>query len=152
MFMTVLIIGVSGAMFFYWFRYTVIVILGTRSSPEYAQRVAAANQLSFVDVRQKLHAQAGSSDLGGLCGALEKDYKALKYLLGHAATVQAGSYTVEQRLLMVNFRLMKLWFTAVGRFRPTSAKLALLEMLGTLEYFANATGRRFATVSSDVRA
>ncbi|MBI3696430.1 MAG: hypothetical protein HY238_16525, partial [Acidobacteria bacterium] len=62
-----------------------------------------------------------------------------------------GSYTAEQRLLMVNFRLMKLWFAAVSRFRPTSAKLALLEMSGTLEYFANAMGRRFATVASDAR-
>ena len=152
MFMTVLIISVSGAMFFYWFRYTVLLILRTRPSSEFAHKVAAANQLSFVEVRQKLHAQASPKDLGGLCGALERDYQALTYLLGHAAAVPARSYTAEQRLLMVNFRLMKLWFAAVSQFRPTSAKLALLEMSGTLEYFANAMGRRFATVAGEVRA
>ena len=143
------IIGVSLALFFYWFRSTVILILRTRSAPEYAQRVAAANHLSFVDVRQRLHARTAAENLAGLCGALERDYEALKYLLGHAATVEAGSYTAEQRLLMINFRLMRLWFAAVLRFRPESAKLALLEMSGTLEYFANAMGQRFAAVASE---
>jgi hypothetical protein len=147
MVVTLLIIGVSLFLFFYWFRYTVILILRTRSAPEYAQKVAVANHLSFVDVRQKLHAQAEAARLAGFCQALEQDYQALKYLLGHAATVETGSYTAEQRLLMLNFRLMKLWCQAALRFRPTAAKAALLEMSGTLEYFANAMGRRFASLT-----
>jgi hypothetical protein len=146
--MATLIIGVSLALFFYWFRYTVILILRTRSAPEYAQKVAVANHLSFVDVRHKLHAN-NSDNLAGFCHALERDYRSLKYLLGHAATSQAESYTAEQRLLMINFRLLGLWFSAVSRFRPDSAKLALLEMSNTLEFFANAMGRRFATLASD---
>ncbi len=145
---TLLIIGVSLALFFHWFRYTVILILRTRSSPEYARKVAVANHLSFADVRQKLHAN-NAENLAGLCGALQRDYRALKYLLGHAATSQAEGYTVEQRLLMVNFRLQGLWFSAVSRSRPNAAKLALLEMSSTLEFFANAMGRRFATVAAD---
>lgn len=153
MFITLVVVGVSLFFFIYWLRYTAILILRTGPSSEYAQKVAQANQLSFAEVRQKLHAPAEPSNLVSLCGALERDYEALKYLLGHAATVQAGSYTAEQRLLMVNFRLLKLWFAAVLRFRPAAAKLALLEMSGVLEYFANTMGRRFASLASEaVRA
>ena len=145
---TALIIGIALVLFVYWFRLTVIMILRTQTALEYAQRVAAANQLSFVDVRQQLHAQIGPAELPGLCNALQRDYRVLKYLLGHAATVEAGSYTAEQRLLMLNFRMMSVWF-AVCRFRPEHAKHALLELSGTLEYFANVMGRRFATLASE---
>ena len=147
MLITTLIVGISSALFVYWFRYTVILILRTQSTAEYAQKVAAANQLSFVDVRQTLHTPAQGADLRGLWTALQKDYHVLKYLLGHAATVQTGSYTAEQRLLMVNFRLISVWFAAVSRFGPSAAKLALLEMSSILEYFANVMGRRFATLA-----
>jgi hypothetical protein len=144
---TFLIIGVSLFLFFYWFRYTVILILRTRSAPEYARKVAAANRLSFVDVREKLHTSAETAALAGFCRALEQDYQALKYLLGHAATVEAGCYTAEQRLLMLNFGLMRLWCKAALRLRPAVSRGALLEMSSTLEYFANAMGRRFASLS-----
>lgn len=149
MIVTALIVGISTALFVYWFRYTVILILRTGTAPEYAQRVAAANHLSFVDVKQQLHAQTDSRELPGLFHALQRDYRVLKYLLGHAATVESGSYTAEQRLLMLNFRVMSLWFSAVCRFRPQHAKHALLEMSGTLEYFANVMGRRFATLAAE---
>jgi len=146
---TALIIGISLVLFVYWFRSTVIMILRTQTAPEYAQRVAAANQLSFVEVRQQLHAPTATTELPGLCHALQRDYRALKYLLGHAATVEAGSYTAEQRLLMLDFRMMSVWFSAVYRFRPQHARHALLEMSGTLEYFANVMGRRFATLAAE---
>src|SRR2546422_3629656 len=149
MLVTILIVGVSLALFVYWFRYTVILIMQTRSAPEYAQKVATANQLSFVDVRQKLHARTETENLNGLWKALQRDYRVLKYLLGHAATVEAGSYTAEQRLLMLNFRLMSLWFAAVSRFRPNAAKVALLEMSGILEYFANVMGRQLTMRSEE---
>ncbi len=149
MLVTVLIIGISLALFVHWFRYTVILVLRSRSMEEYAQKVAAANQLSFVEVRQQLHAPVESGRLASLCNALQKDYQVLKYLLGHAATMQAGSYTAEQRLLMVNFRLLSVWFRVVSRFRPSNAKLALLEMSGVLEYFAHVMGQRFATIAAE---
>ncbi len=146
---TLLIIGVCLGLFVYWFRYTVVLILRTPAGPEYAKRVAAANQLNFVQVRQKLHSPVDAVQLGLLCDALHRDYASLKYLLRHAATLQANGYTAEQRLLMVNFRCMALWCKAILRFRPAAAKMALLEMSGTLEYFANAMGRRFATLAGE---
>jgi hypothetical protein len=149
MIVTVLIVGISLALFLYWFRYTVIIILSNRREADYAQKVAAANHLSFVDVRQQLHAPTSDDALPSLFGALQRDYRVLKYLLGHAATIETGSYTAEQRILMVNFRMMGLWFSAVRRFRPQHAKHALLEMSGTLEYFASIMGRRFATLAAE---
>ena len=146
---TVLIVGISLGLFVYWFRYTVILILRTQSSPDYAQRVAAANQLGFMVIRQQLHSRLPTQNMDGLCRDLRRDYKVLKYLLGHAAAVETGSYPVEQRLLMVNFQLLRAWFAVTLRLRPHSAKLALLEMSSTLEYFANAMGRRFATLAAE---
>lgn len=149
MVVTILIVGISFALFVYWFRYTAILILRTRPVQDYAQKVAVANRLSFVDVRQQLHSPASSENLPGLFRALKRDYKVLKYLLGHAAALEAGSYTAEQRLLMMNFQLMSVWFAVIRRFRPQHAKHALLEMSGTLEYFANVMGRRFATLAAE---
>jgi hypothetical protein len=149
MIVTALIVGISLALFVYWFRYTVIIILSNRRESDYAHKVAAANHLSFVDVRQQLHGRTSDEKLPGLFRALQRDYRVLKYLLGHAATIETGSYTAEQRLLMVNFRMMGVWFYAVRRFRPQQAKHALLEMSGTLEYFANIMGRRFATLAAE---
>src|SRR5262249_33546555 len=126
MFVTLLIVGVSVLLFVYWFRYTVRLIQRSRpAAVEYAHKVAAANHLSFVEVCGKIHDTHEVNSLRSLCKALEQDYQALKYLLGHAATTQAGTYTAEQRLLMINFRLLALWFAAVLRFRPGAAKVAL---------------------------
>jgi hypothetical protein len=128
----------------YWFRVTVLLILRTRTTPDYAIKVAAANQLSFVQLREMLHADLSGAELAQLCESLHKDYGMLKYLLGHAATDGNVGYTAEQRMLMLNFRLVSAWFWAVARFRPAAARVALLEMATVLEYFANAMGQRFS--------
>jgi hypothetical protein len=145
---TVFIIGVSLALLGYWFRWTVALIMSVPLEPECAQKVAAANQLSFLSIRQKLYGPIDADSLGGLCRDLQHDYEALKYLLRHAANTQPSGFTQEQRLLIVNFQVMTLWFRAVSKFRPEAAKLALLEMSGTLEFLANATGQRFALLAS----
>ncbi|MBI3667826.1 MAG: hypothetical protein HY236_16615 [Acidobacteria bacterium] len=149
MLMTLLILVVSSALFLYWFRYTVILILRTRPAPDYAPQVAVANHLSFVEIRQKLHAPVETESLGSFCKALQQDYRMLKYLLGHAATGQAGRYTVEQRLLMANFRVLALCCAMVQRFQPNAAKTALLEMSSILEYFANVMGSRVAALAGE---
>ena len=149
MLMTLLVVVISSALFVYWFRFTVILILRTRPAVNYAPQVAAANRLSFVEIRHKLHASTDAENLGGFCKALQQDYRKLKYLLGHAATGQAGRYTAEQRLLMANFRVMALCCPAALRFRPNAAKLALLEMSNILEYFANVMGRRIASPAGE---
>jgi hypothetical protein len=137
---TVFIIGVSLALLGYWFRWTVALIMSVPLEPECAQKVAAANQLSFLSIRQKLYGPIDADSLGGLCRDLQHDYEALKYLLRHAANTQPSGFTQEQ--------VMTLWFRAVSKFRPEAAKLALLEMSGTLEFLANATGQRFALLAS----
>ena len=149
MLMTLLIVVISSALFVYWFRYTVILILRTRPARDYAPQVAAANRLSFIEIRQRLHAQVEAESLGGFSKSLQQDYRMLKYLLGHAATGQAGRYTAELRLLMANFRILAWCCAAVLRFRPEAAKMALLEMSSILEYFANVMGRRVASLAGE---
>ena len=151
-----LIVSISSALFFYWFRYTVILILATRTDSDYADQVAADNRLSFTKVRQELqelHASIKAADLGGWREALERDYARLKYLLGYAAMGESGRYTAEQRLLMADFQVMAWSSRVIMRFRPESVSLALLEMISILEYFADVMGRRMASPASvNVRA
>jgi hypothetical protein len=148
MFVSFLIIGISVVLFVYWFRYTVLLILRTRTTAEYAQKVAAANQLAFVHVRQELQREVLATDLSSFARSLEKDYGILKYLLGHAATIEVGGYTAEQRLLMLNYRMLALWCWGVRRFNPSAAKTAMVEMSAILEYFANVMGQRLAMPAS----
>ncbi len=144
---TLLMVGISLALFVYWFRYTATLILRTRSSPEHVDRVTAANRLRFAEVRQQLHSRAAQGELRGMRAVLEQDYRVLTYLLGHAANISAGSYTAEQRLLMANFYCMGLWCSTASRLFPNSAKMALLEMSSILEYFASVIGQRLGALS-----
>ncbi len=144
---TFCIIAVSLALFFYWFRSIVILLLQTPSVADCASKVAQVNRLSFPQVRQQLQESSPAAKLSNLQEALESDYRVLKYLLGHGATVTSGGYTTEQRALMLNFRVMAVWLKVALRFRPESARRVLLELAETLNYFATVAGRRTAAAT-----
>jgi len=144
MIVSMVIVAVSLSLFVYWFRCTVNLILQTTpASGESTRKVAAANGLSLVQVRQQLYAPTTAKALPILCEQLRKDYRVLKYLLGHVAESGTG-YTTEQRLLMAHFRLTSFWFGAIHRFRPHSARTALAEMSAIVEFFAGALNGRLA--------
>ena len=71
---------------------------------------------------------------------LQEEYRILRHL-GRVLGTGAEGYA-KRCLLMINLRWMTLWFTAVHRFRFTSAKSALAEMSAIVEYFAEALCRR----------
>lgn len=48
---SVLIMAVSIALLLYWFRYSCVLILSTRTTRDYSASVALANQLSFPEFR-----------------------------------------------------------------------------------------------------
>ncbi len=50
-----LVITVSSVLLFgYWFRYTCLLILSAKTTRDYAADIAAANQLSFLQVQAQL--------------------------------------------------------------------------------------------------
>ena len=139
---SVLIIVLSVALFVYWFRYTCLLILSTKTARNYAGAVAEANRLSFPEVHSRLRAEAGEN-LDALRDALEKDYRLLTHLIRSSGALEAGADDLEERLLMLDFTLMRGWY-AVSRFLGIARAHALREMCDIVTHFANSMGQRLA--------
>lgn len=125
----------SVASLFCWFRYSCGLILRAKPARDYAREIAAANELQFPEVLEDLSQEKGRSELNTLREKLEHDYALLSYLLRHSPEFQSGSEVFEQRLMMLNFELMKAYYAV-------ASKRALREMIQVLCYLANTMGER----------
>jgi hypothetical protein len=142
------IIGLSSLLFLYWFRYTCVLILGARTTQDYASQVARANELSFPGVQAKL--QEPGAELEPLERALARDYRFLTYCLRHAAELNLGSEALESRMLMIDYRVMKIWYSLTRRMFPNQARSAVEEMSEIVGHFANTMGERLASTTTRV--
>jgi hypothetical protein len=79
--------------------------------------------------------------------ALERDYQALTYLLRNAATVNIGHYTTRERLLLMDFQLLRLAVRLQHALRWPGWQARLLEMSRILEYFGDTVGQRFEALA-----
>ncbi len=148
MFVSIVILGFSVLLFLYWFRYTCLLILSTKTAKDYTTQVAAANQLEFPAIRAHLKHAVAEGGMDSLQRSLEKDYQLLTGLLRHAAQFQVGGLSLEQRMLMVDYQAMKVWFALTRRFSKAAyAQQALQEMADIVSHFANAMGERAAVGS-----
>ncbi len=145
---SLLIIAVSAVLFVYWFRYTSLLILRTKTAEDYTAEVASANNLCFPHVQDRLRADSAAAGWDSLEESLARDYRLLTYLFRHAADFQVGGCPIEQRVLMIDFRLMQVWYKMTRRFAAPRAKQALEEMSQILGYLANEMGQRSAAVSN----
>jgi hypothetical protein len=129
----------------YWLRSSVQTLLDSREAVAEARRVAEINHLEFLSVRRALEAPVGAIDYGKLSAALRHDFLALSYLLRFAATVNVGRYSNEERLLVLDYHLMR-FVGALGHwFSPELAHRALREMTDVMEHFAAVIGRRISS-------
>lgn len=140
---TVIITAGSILLFGYWFRYTCLLILSARTTRDYAASVAMANQLQFPAVQSMLREGSGL-DLDGLKDSLDRDYKVLTYLLTHAANPSKGEDAIEKRMLQIDYRVMRAWYSVSRKFSAAAAARALDEMSSVVAHFANAMGERTA--------
>jgi hypothetical protein len=141
---SILIIVFSFVLFLYWFRYTCLLILGARSLKDYAGQVAAANQLSFLKVQDSIAVANEVASLDKLHASLAQDYRLLNCLMSHAAGFQLGGYDIEHRMLMVDFALMRGWYSITRKISASRAQSALREMSEIVGHFANTMGERGA--------
>jgi hypothetical protein len=140
---TIVIIASSMLLFGYWFRYTCLLMLNTRTAKDYARDIAMANQLGFAAVQSQL--SQGSADLAGLRASLDRDYAVVSQLLEQASTSQAG---IEQKMLTVHYRLMGVWYAVGSHVSPTAARQALEEMSMVVAHFANSIGEAATSPSA----
>ena len=133
---SVFIIGISVVLFVYWLRYSCVMLL--RGAQERAEMVTAEDQRFNVSaVLECLHAEA---DLESVERALDRDYQVVTYLIEHAAGLELAS--IENKLLVFDYKLMRLWSRLTRTLAPQQSRKALSEMAGVLSVLVAHVGER----------
>ena len=115
---SILIIGFSLVLLVYWFRYSCLLLLRNSAVEDLPDQ-----RFGFACVQQQL--RAGAS-IDPLYRAVERDYQLLIYLLEHAAGLNLQS--LEDRLLVVDYNVMLVWYRLMRVAAPAQARRALAEM------------------------
>lgn len=120
----------------YWFAYTCRLILSTKSPRDHTAHVAAANGLTFLDAQHSLTEGSTGTVLATIHQSLEHDYARVRQLLdsGHSATI------VEQHFMMIDYRIMRVWYQWMHRVSPSHAQNALREMTLIVSCLASMLG------------
>jgi hypothetical protein len=137
---SILVLVVSGVLFLYWFRYTCLLILSARPARDYSGLVAEANQLSFPAIRIELRGATRSTDLPKLEELLTRDFKLLNCLMRQAAKFPNRELELEDRILLLDYRVMKIWYALMRPFAASQAHGALSEMSDIVAHLANTMG------------
>ena len=135
----VIVVG-SAALLGYWFRYTCLLILCTKTPRDYAVDVAAAHQLNFLRVQRQLH-EGRATSLDYLQASLNRDYILLNHLI-HQGSRRNNTPPVEHSLLRIDFQLMACWCSLTRRFSARASRRAVEEMSSVVAYLANAIGEK----------
>lgn len=148
-FVSIVILVVSVAFLLVSLRSASRSILAERFEQDYSAEVAEANQLEYLAIRQALAEYPEEiADYGGLMATLERDYEALTYLLRNAATIHVGRYSRSERLLILDFQMLRLWVRVKRGLGLRSWRSGLMEMATILQYFGNVVGQRLVTFSA----
>ena len=139
---SMLILILSAALLFFYFQVICQKILRLQFGREYFRAVAEANRLEFVALRNSLEKFNAIGDYPRLRKELACDFRAVTYLLKHAANVNL-SYTNQERLLILYFHWQFLSL-AVRCWLKVGEKKAILRLTSILQYFANVVGQRVA--------
>lgn len=132
-----LIIGFSLILFVYWFRYSCILLLRSFSQEPSVGDTLADSRFSFLQVRDRLQ---NSPDLDPLQQSLDRDYRMISYLLRHAPDLELQS--IEDRLLVLDYRVMRCYYHATRILAPAQARRALAEMSQVLGILARKIGEQ----------
>ena len=145
-FMSLFILLFSVVLLCFWLRAASQSVLRQRFAENYSDEIAETMQLEFLAIRRALEESPEDiADYSGLLDTLQRDYEALTYLLRNAATVHVGRYSRSERLLILDFQLLRLWVQLKRVLGITGWHRSLVEMTRILEYFSNVMGQRLAT-------
>lgn len=145
-FMSLFILLFSVVLLCFWLRAASQSVLRQRFAENYSDEIAETMQLEFLAIRRALEESPEDiADYSGLLDTLQRDYEALTYLLRNAATVHVGRYSRSERLLILDFQLLRLWVQLKRLLGITGWHRSLVEMTRILEYFSNVMGQRLAT-------
>jgi len=134
MIVTILILTISAALLVYWFRFCCMGLLRYHADEPL---VLPENRFDFPAVRERLQTEL---DLDPLHRLLDRDYRVVTYLLRHAANL--GGESIESRLLLADYKLMKAWYCLTRSAAPTQARKALSERAEILGFLARKMGEQ----------
>lgn len=134
---SILIIAFSLILFVYWFRYSCSLILRNAVEEVAVARTEPDTRFSFTEVKSQLRSD---SALDPLHAALHRDYQMLTYLLQHAAGLELESF--EDRLLVLDYKVMQLYYRVTRTLFPEQARKALTEMASVLDVLAHKMGQQ----------
>ncbi len=117
---SLLIILLSLGLLVYWFRYSCLLLLRTRTSEAVA---ATDGRFHFPVVQEQLKS---GSDLDPLQRSLRRDYEVFIYLVEHASGLSLQSF--EDRLLVLDYRILQSWYRLTRRILPRQARRTVSEM------------------------
>jgi hypothetical protein len=131
---SVLIIVFSAVLLVYWFRYSCLLLIRSQAQPA---GVATDSRFQFGEVQNQL---AGAAQLDPLERSLQRDYEVLVFLLEHAVGLELRSF--EDRLLVLDYRVMRWWYRFTRTAAPEQARRALGEMASVLGILAGRIDQR----------
>ncbi|MFN0103580.1 MAG: hypothetical protein ACKV2U_16000 [Bryobacteraceae bacterium] len=143
-----MIIILSLAMFVYWFRYSCVLILGANWNEEMAHLVASRNELSFGSVEESLARAESAQAMDRVKDLLDRDLDRVLALLSNCPSVQETGQSLECRILMLDYQLMKAWYAVTRSSAGPKAQQALREMALVVGYIAGECGDHLATEGS----
>ena len=117
---SILISVVSLVLLCYWFRYSCLLLL--RSHAQRPEQVPA------------------EGDLDPLRRAVERDYRLFTYLCRHAAGLAEQS--IEERILILDYKVMRIWYRLTRTLAPTQARNALSEMAAVVAFLGQRIGEQ----------
>ena len=132
---SILILTFSAVLLVYWFRYSCVLLL--RNAAQRAEQPMTDERFSIGFVLERVRTE---KHLDTLERALDRDYHMLTYLLKHAADLELAS--IENRILILDYRLMRLWYRITRTIAPEQSRKALAEMASVLGAVARQAGQQ----------
>jgi hypothetical protein len=133
----IFIIAISVALFVYWVRYSCVMLL--RGAQERAAMTSVSTDERF-NVGSVIERLKTEQELDPLERALERDYHVFTYMVEHAADLELAS--IENRLLMFDYRLMRVWSRMTRTLAPVQSRRALSEMASVLNVLVHQMGEQ----------
>jgi uncharacterized protein YjiS (DUF1127 family) len=131
---SVFIVAISAVLLVYWLRYSCVMLLQGAQERSTMPSVAD-DRFSAASVLVRLKTEA---DLAPLERALERDYRVVTYIIEHATDLELAS--IENKLLVLDYRLMRLWSRLTRSLAPRQSRQALSEMASVLRVLASQMG------------
>jgi hypothetical protein len=139
MFVSISIVGFSLALCGYWFRYCCLLLLRNSQEQPGALPAPVESRFGVAGVIERLRStQDRQEELDPLHRALDRDYQIFSYLVQHAAGLELGS--VEDRVLILDYKLMQLWYQVTKTAAPQQARQALTQMASILSVLVRRMG------------